>query len=174
MDLISLDSDYDGAIKVRPRWPYSRVLVSPEALARLEKAQTFLAPDTQFILTRGFEPGGWLLRGLHRLGRKIGGLIFVALYPSRADERAEIFSANGHDQDGNHIDVGILREGIEMRFLPFGVMSSRSQVAANRQSESAIIERAYNALQSAGFQIHSNPTESLQIHCDLVQCIIRK
>jgi len=171
MELVSLDSTYNGVIKVRPRWPYSRVLVSPEALARLEKAQTFLTPNTQIILTRGFEPGGRLLRGLHRLGRKIGGLIFVALYPRRAHERAEIFSANGHDQDGNHIDVSILREGFEMRLLPFGVMSSPSQVAATRQSKSTIIEKAYNALQSAGFQIHSNPTESLQIHCDLVQLI---
>ena len=166
--LLSLKSDYSGAIKVRPRWPYSRVLVSPEAFESLERAQSLLSPDLQLVLTRGLEPGGWLLKRFHWLGRKLGASVFLILYPTRSHERAEIFSANGHDKDGNHLDVSIIHAGVQKRFLPFGVLTSSSLVDASKEAESVVLDTIYKALRSVGFSVHSNPTESLQIHCDLV------
>ena len=167
-DLITIDSSYAGGIGVKPRWPYRHVAVSSEALRRLEDAQQRLGNDLRLIITRAFEPGGPIVRRLHRLGRAVGSVLFSTLYPHRADERSAIFSSNGHDKDGTHVDVSVEYQGQLLRFLPFGVLSSTEQVRRSSEASSPQLKAVYAALEAEGFRIHSNPTEALQIHCDLI------
>ena len=167
MSLIVLNSSYTGAIKVAPRWPYSEVHVSIEALKRLELAQAKLDSSIRLILTRGFEPGNLITRNLHNLFRKLGGWAFIIVFPGRRSERSEIFSSNGHEIDGRHVDVSIEQYGKIHKFLPCGVFSTCASVELAKVANCALLQDVQGALVECGFTIHSNPTESLQIHCDL-------
>jgi hypothetical protein len=97
----------------------------------------------------------------------VGALLFRLLYPSRANQAPEIFSPNGHDTDGTHVDVAVEVSGTVQKLLPFGVFSTSNQVANIAKREEALLSRVYAALHFVGFRVHSNPTEALQIHCDM-------
>ncbi len=168
MDVQFLDSKYNGSIKVRPRWPYTCVAVAPEALRRLEEAQSRLGAEAVLVLTRGYEPGGVMLRCLHSVCRVVASRLFRLLYPSRANQASEIFSPNGHDTDGTHVDVAVEIEGKVRKLLPLGVFSTSHQIATIVKREEALLRRIYGELNSVGFRVHVNPTEALQIHCDMM------
>jgi hypothetical protein len=168
MNLIILNSLYMGAIKVAPRWPYSEVHVSVKALKQLEFAQAKLDSGIRLVLTRGFEPGNLVTRSMYKVLRKLGGLIFAGIFPGRSSERSEIFSSNGHDVDGTHVDISIEQSGRVHNFLPLGVFSTHSSVKRAKESNYALLQKVQRALIECGFVIHRNPTESLQIHCDLI------
>ncbi len=156
-----------GAFCVAPRWPYSSVLVSEVALTRLEDAQRRVAPlGLRLVLTRGYEQRGPLNR-LHGLARRIGAGCFRLLYPRRAGESGEIFSPNGHDHGGDAIDVSILHEGRKLSLLPWGVFTPYAVLSGRRRRHEAVIDAVWAALMEAGFAVHSNPTEALQIHCEV-------
>jgi hypothetical protein len=144
------------------------VLLSGLALAGLEEAQRRLTPlRIQLVLTRGYEERGPLNR-LHGMARRVGAVCFRLLYPRRAGERFEIFSPNGHDHDGgNAIDVSVIHEGNRLSFLPWGVFTPYCVLSERKRRHEPVIAAVWAALQEAGFSIHPNPTEALQIHCDL-------
>ena len=167
-DLVSLNALYEGKIRVSPKWPYRSVEISSLALSRLEGAQLQLPPEIRLVLVRAFEPGGILLRVMHRLGREVGKIIFCLIYPRRRGEAKAIFSANGHTTDGNHVDVKVELSGELLSLLPGGVLTPSLQLRSVKKARSQVLGVVYSALQSSGFDIHSNPTEALQIHCDLV------
>jgi hypothetical protein len=143
-------------------------LICPEAFTRLQRAQDTLGETAQLIITRGFEPGSFMLRRLHSAMRKIGAIIFVLCYPHRLCEAPAIFSSNGHDSDGTHVDVAISQHGNVLKLLPGGVLTPSSTIAAIEAKYSSILENVRTSLSEVGFRIHPNQTEALQIHCDLI------
>ena len=163
--LIALLRGFHSGLSVEPRRWTSRVLISQEALYRLRFAQEQLPVNVRFVLLRGYEPGSGLRRALRNASRKLGSLIFQCAFPGRAEEACEIFHPNGHDIDGNHIDVGLALNGRRLCTLPYDVFTPARIIA--RHSQNATVEVAWQALTSAGFRVHRNRTEALQIHCDL-------
>jgi hypothetical protein len=63
--------------------------------------------------------------------------------------------------------VAVEVSGTAQKLLPFGVFSTSNQVANIAKREEALLSRVYAALHFVGFRVHSNPTEALQIHCDM-------
>ncbi|WP_241774741.1 hypothetical protein [Pseudomonas protegens] len=53
-----------------------------------------------------------------------------------------------------------------MHFLPLGVFTPPARQEQRKARYSAVVEEVKATLGQCGFQIHRNPTESLQIHCD--------
>src|SRR5580704_16001952 len=95
----------DQHLLVRPRWPHRYVVVSEHAYAQLTAADKLLQNhNIGLVLTRGFEHRNVILNRLHAVARMIGGALFLCLYPTRRNECREIFSANGHDKNGDCVD----------------------------------------------------------------------
>lgn len=167
MALITLPRSAAGNLLIRPRWPARVVLVDAAALEILQEIQTGLPSNIQLVITRGFEPGTSGLGFARRLFRRFGMFTFAVLYPRRRNEIDAIFESNGHDVDGTHIDLSICLSGRRIRLLPFGVFTP---LWLQRQRSSRIIESltiVQAAISHAGFDIHVNATERLQMHCDL-------
>lgn len=155
---------------VDPRWPYAKVHVSSEALRCLATAQHVLAEHgLMLVLTRGYESRGRLIRLAHRLARIAGMALFGLVYPHRSHEIRAIFSPNGHDRTGDCIDVGIARDGQTLVLLPLGVFTPRWLIQRRRHRYQRELAQAWSALESAGFTIHANLTEAMQIHCEASQ-----
>lgn len=155
-----------GEILVRPRWPSKKVVITEEAYRRLCEAQRRLGAEANLVLTRGMESGGRIRQLIRRSLRSVGGALFSALYPGRRNERQEIFCSNGHDSDGNHIDIRIEHEGKLLVLLPFGVFTPDGMIVCAETMYSELLNRVWSALRDSGFEIHTNRTEALQIHCD--------
>jgi hypothetical protein len=164
-ELIELSCGVHNGLSVQPRRLAQCVWISQKAFSKLLSAQENLPSNVRFILLRGYEPGSPLRQALRQVFRKLGALVFQFVFPNRADEAREIFHPNGHDIDGNHIDVGLLLNGSRVYTLPFDVFTPA--IIISRNSQNSIVEAAWLALTSAGFRVHTNRTESLQIHCDL-------
>lgn len=153
---------------VRPRWPYDRVFISNEALRRLTAAQGTLSEHgVTLVLTRGYESRGKRIRVAHRLGRAVGMVLFCLVYPHRYRERRAIFSPNGHDRSGDCIDLGLLHRGKPLALLPLGVFTPSWLIRRAQHVHQRELTLAWSALASAGFSVHDNPTEAMQIHCEV-------
>lgn len=153
---------------VRPRWPYDKVFISDEALRRLMAAQnTLFDHGLTLALTRGYESRGKLTRIAHRLGRAVGMVLFCLVFPHRYRERQAIFSPNGHDRSGDCIDVALVHRGEMLTLLPLGVFTPCWLIRRARRVHQRELALAWSALASAGFSVHDNPTEAMQIHCEL-------
>jgi hypothetical protein len=168
---IPLKRGIHGGLQVAPRRLRRRVWISPEALSRLQDAQQSLPSNIQLILLRGYEPGSIPRRLIRRLNRNIGSILFQVIFPSRASEASEIFHPNGHDIDGNHIDVALAVNGKRLQTLPFDVFTPARLI--ERNSQDTAVEVAWKVLSSVGFEVHRNKTEALQIHCDLPNQLIK-
>jgi hypothetical protein len=152
---------------IQPSWPSRRVLVSAEAYLRLCNAQQRIGRDTSLILKRGMESPDFPAVLFRKLLRFCGGGIFAVMYPCRARERLQIFTPNGHDRSGDHVDVGIWHAGAKLRLLPYGVFTPLWLVHRIEAKYRLVLSDVRSALEDAGLTIHSNRTEALQIHCDL-------
>lgn len=119
------------------------------------------------VLTRGFESRGRLIRAGHYLARIIGMALFGLVYPHRLGETRAIFSPNGHDRTGDCIDVGIVDRGHALNLLPFGVFTPLWLIRKNTRMYQRELQQTWSALEAAGFVIHANVTEAMQIHCEL-------
>lgn len=168
VDYLSLPAGYHSNLQVAPRWPYKKVLICPEAFSRLQQAQGKLGQTAQLIITRGFEPGNIILRRLHSFMRKLGAVVFILCYPQRFSEVSEIFSSNGHDTDGTHVDVAVSQNAKLLNLLPSGVLTHAVTIAAIEKEYSNILTVVRMTLTEVGFKTHSNQTEALQIHCDMM------
>lgn len=167
--MLRLIAGQTQGIEIHPRWPSSAVYVDPDAFARLQEVQVKLPADVQLILTRGYEPSHTNLDLLRRASRLLGVRLFRLIYPARRAEIADIFGSNGHDADGTHIDVSITVRGRRIRFLRLGVFTPRAWQNSAVKMYQPYVNTVKEALQSGGFSIHRNETESLQIHCDLIK-----
>lgn len=153
---------------VMPRWPYTSVLISDKAFELLCIVQkNLVSHDVQLILTRGFEKNTCIIKLAHSAARIIGGIIFMVIYPRRHRECFQIFSGNGHEKDGNSIDVSVFYKGKKIILLPFGVFTNIKTAKKNAEMHKDIIYLVQSKLQDAGFSVNKNFIESLQIHCDL-------
>ncbi len=119
------------------------------------------------ILTRGYESRGTFIRVMHQLARIIGSTLFCLVYPHRAREAHSIFSPNGHDQSGDCVDVGVLYNDDVLRLLPLGVFTPLWLIKSIARTHQRELSMVADALQKAGFTIHGNATEALQIHCEM-------
>jgi hypothetical protein len=162
-----LSKNQPGSIIIKPRWPYRYVYISNNTYEKLMAAQEQLQKyNVQIVLTRGFENEGSLKKSLHTLGRRTGAVIFTFIFPQRQNEIKDIFSANGHDVDGDSIDVGIIADGKPLNLLPYGVLTTTTQITNIRNAHRQILDTVWDALQACGFSIHPNKIEALQIHCE--------
>lgn len=160
-------SSTSTAFLVRPRWPYDKVFISSKALHGLHAAQNLLsAHDLTLMLTRGYESRGKAIRMAHRLARVVGRMLFCLAYPHRFRESRAIFSPNGHDRSGDCIDVGIVHNGDALRLLPFGVFTPLWSIRRTRRAYHRELTLTWSALEKAGFAVHGNVTEAMQIHCE--------
>jgi hypothetical protein len=150
-------------IEVLPRWPARSVRLDGATFARLCEAQAVLPEAMQIVLTRGYQPEGI---GSHCV-RHVSGSLFTVLYPSRRSERYAIFGHNGHATSGNHVDLSLRLNGVGLNLLPVGAFTPMSIVSLNKWRFYSQLRILSAALASAGFVVHDNATESLQIHCDL-------
>ena len=167
MSMICLTQGGYGGLQICPRWPSSKVLVSPVAFEKLQIVQAGLPSEISLILTRGYEPRASKLGWLRKLSRIIGIVLFKFVYVNRGDEVEDIFGSNGHDVDGTHLDVSLAVNGNRVRLLPLSVFTPISWQKRRAEKHSRSIEIVKNALIHNGFIIHRNETESRQIHCDL-------
>lgn len=158
---------HDG-LEVVPRWPSKRVNIDEKAWERLQAVQLTLPASVRLIVTRGYEPSASRLGVARKLFRTIGVGVFGTLFRARRNEIADIFGANGHDEDGTHIDVSIRLRERRLRLLPLGVFTPTGLQDRLTARNAAALEQVKTALRKCGFRIHRNRTESLQIHCDLV------
>ncbi len=166
--LLPADDIGKYGIAVRPRWPYKEVLVTPEALAALRKASAAAAgqlPGLKLALIRGYEtPVQTFRRNLLRL---LGLSVFFVCYPWRYREIPGIFSPNGHDRSGNHVDVRFSLGGQNVKLLRYGPLTSLPAIRCTMERFDKELKIVRGALEACGFCIHPNISEALQIHCDL-------
>jgi hypothetical protein len=133
------------------------VQLSALALEKLHNAQARLPAEMALILTRGFEPAPSKLGFARKRFRMVGIALFKLLYWDRRDEVEEIFG-----------DVSFRLHGRRVRMLPLGVFTPPSMQQRYIGRVASPLAQLRAALVQEGFRIHGNPTESLQIHCDLV------
>lgn len=153
-------------LKINPRWPSSKVLIEEKVFFQLAEIQSKLPQSIQLMVTRGYENNSSKLGYFRWMSRWLGMRLFCFSNPARKEEVDEIFCSNGHDVDGCHIDVSIVFNGKRLRLLPFGVFTSLSQQYLLTAKNYNVIYMVKLALSEHGFKIHSNQTESMQIHCD--------
>ncbi|BAQ81463.1 hypothetical protein PST29_3574 [Pseudomonas sp. St29] len=120
----------------------------------------------QLLVTRGYEHKSSYLGAFRSLSRWLGIRLLCWCYPQRKQELEDIFGSNGHDVDGTHVDVSIVLDGKRLRFLPLGVFTSPARQNRRQARYAAVVDEVKETLRQCGFEIHRNPTESLQIHCD--------
>ena len=154
-------------LRISPRWPSSKVLVSTVALEKLQIVQADLPAEICLILTRGYEPRASKLGWLRKFSRIAGIFLFKFVYANRGDEVEDIFGSNGHDEDGTHLDVSLAVNGNRVRLLPLSVFTPISWQKRRAEKHLQSLEIVKSALVHTGFSIHRNKTESHQIHCDL-------
>lgn len=168
-NLLSLAHDTRGDLHICPRWPARRVHVDELALRKLAAAQATLPQGITLILTRGYEPKAARIGMARRQFRAVGTRVFRMCYPARTGEIADIFGSNGHDIDGTHIDVSFRVNGHRVRMLPLGVFTPPALQKRRAKRYAAALAAVNSALLEQGFRLHRNPTERLQIHCDLIR-----
>lgn len=166
--MICLTRGRYGELQIRPRWPSSTVMISPVALDKLQIAQASLPNEISLILTRGYEPRTSKLGYLRKFSRMVGIGLFKFVYANRLDEVEDIFGANGHDQDGTHIDVSLAINGNRIRLLPLSVFTPLFWQNRRVEKYRPLVDTVKSTLIENGFRIHRNKTESHQIHCDLI------
>lgn len=167
--MLKLAQSSGGEIVIHPRWPSKYVFITENAYSQLRQAQMHLLPhNIKLALTRGYENEGPILKYLRRFMRWIGGVIFCVIYPERSHEWRAIFCPNGHDTFGDCIDVNVICDDRILNFLPYGVFTSKHVISAIRRNNASILNMVWRALEAAGFSIHSNETEAMQIHCELL------
>jgi hypothetical protein len=153
---------YEG-ILIKPALLYSHVAISDNAWLRLKQAQSQLPIEIQLILYRGYQP----YSTLRTISRRVGSALFKLIYPVRRGETRQIFSANGHESDGDHIDIGISVHGEEISLLPLSVFTPLFLQQRRRVTHRDIVDSVQREMCQAGFLPHKNSTEALVMHFDL-------
>ncbi len=160
--MLELQKGFFSSIKIDPLWPQKSIFIDDLALAAAQEAQALLPTSIRLVISRGYQPEFIWLKGV----RFFGGLLFRILYPNRKSEIKEIFGHNGHATDGRHIDIQIEFEGNRLNFLPYRVFTPVKKIEHLKMTYDAVLSQVTIALQKAGFKIHHNKIEALQIHCD--------
>lgn len=165
--LMTLSSGMHDGMLVLPRWPATQVRICPHAFEQLQSAQAMLPSEIRLIITRAFEPPGTGLTQLRSMSRWMGIRLFSSIYAKRKSEVGDIFGANGHDLDGTHVDVSLFTDEKRVRLLPLSVFTPAWMQSLRIKRYQRSVDHVFRALNEAGFDLHQNRTESLQIHYDL-------
>ena len=166
--ILTLPRGLHANVQIQPRWPAQQVQVDSGVLDKLQTIQARLPEHISLILTRGYEQRGSRLGFARKQFRALGIRAFRLVYSGRHNEIAAIFGSNGHDIDGTHIDISLRLSGRRVRLLPLGVFTPLFWQKHRVARFSDPLNQVKDALIHEGFRIHSNSTESLQIHCDLM------
>jgi hypothetical protein len=158
---------HDG-LWIHPRWPSSAVVIDRRAWEALKQVHAALPKGVCLVITRAYEPPGTQLSAARGVFRWLGIHLFRLCYAQRINEIEDLFGANGHHTEGTHVDISIKLDGRRLRFLPLGVFTPEAWQRRRVKPVRPVLEMINKALLKAGFTIHRNPTESLQIHCDLI------
>ncbi|MCH8621602.1 hypothetical protein [Undibacterium sp. TS12] len=167
--LVRLPPGTSGNIQIQPRWPARQVLINALAWQKIQDMQAALPSHLGLILTRAYEPRASELGKARTWFRRAGIWLFGCIYRQRKAEIADIFGSNGHDVDGTHIDLSFRLHGRRVRLLPLSVFTPLAWQKKRMDIYREALELVKKELLMRGFTLHSNQTESLQIHCDLVQ-----
>lgn len=162
--MLHLSKGICNSIEIKPRWPDKEVVIEDISFQHICRAQASLPSFLKLVITRAYQPE----KATQKLFRAMGRKLFVLLYPQRHKELEDIFGHNGHAADGRHIDIRIKYKERYLAFLPLSVFTPLFIIRRNEQRYKDSIQQVKHALVSAGFHIHPNPTEALQIHCDLI------
>lgn len=164
--MLTLQRGRHHGLHIAPRWPATHIQIEEDALQGLLDAQARLPAELRLLVTRGFESRQGRLGDFRRRVRRLGIRVFRACYPGRHDEIDAIFGANGHDIDGHHVDVSLVLHGKRLRLLPLGVFTPPRWQDRRVARHAEAVALVKHSLQYCGFDLHHNPTEALQIHCD--------
>jgi hypothetical protein len=165
--MLILKEGLHSGLMVKPRWPSTKISIENITFIQLISAQEKLPEHTTLLISRAYEPKNSPLGLSRKIFRWVGIKLFNLFYPSRKSEVTDIFSSNGHDVDGTHVDVSILINEKRVRLLPLGVFTPLFWQKYKVKKYSFIVSTVNKSLFDSGFIIHRNNTESLQIHCDL-------
>lgn len=166
--ILTLPRGRHANVQILPRWPAQQVHVDSDVLNKLQTIQARLPEHIRLILTRGYEQKASWIGFARKQFRALGIRAFRLIYSGRHNEIAAIFGSNGHDIDGTHIDISLRLSGRRVRLLPLGVFTPLFWQKHCVARFSDPLNQVKQALIHEGFRIHSNSTESLQIHCDLI------
>lgn len=79
--LVALRRGVANNLHTRPRWPSRQICIENLALQKLGQIQANLPEPIRLIVTRGYEPASSSLGSARVQFRKLGILLFSALYP---------------------------------------------------------------------------------------------
>lgn len=164
--MLKLTSKDNFGLIVKPRFPAKAVFIEPLILEKLKLLQSSLPTDFKIVLTRGYENPKSKLGFFRFIIRQIGKAVFLAIYPKRSVEISEIFLPNGHDLTGKHIDISLIQNNRQLRFLPFGVFTPLSVVRKLENEYLNILEKIEDKISELGGKLHYNKVERLQMHID--------
>jgi hypothetical protein len=167
--LLTLRRGLHDGLWVSPRWPSSTVVIDRRAWEALKQAHAALPNGVCLVITRAYEPMGTKLASARIVFRWLGIHLFCLCYSQRISEIEDLFGTNGHHTEGTHVDISIKLDGRRLRFLPLGVFTPGAWQRRRVKPVKPVLEMIKKTLVDASFTIHQNPTESLQIHCDLIR-----
>ena len=157
--------------RVEPRdFMSDRVLLPLETIEALNKAAHTLKSTSkeryEIVLTRGYiHWGRWrYFRGI------LAKTIFCFLYWNNKSDAKLLFSANGHD-DGFSVDVQLYDVDLQtvIQFLSWrNVIMPRTTAEKFLETNKHLVSMLDRAMSTAGFIVHPDPREKLQMHYRLM------
>lgn len=166
--MLQLNTKSKCEIFIKPRFPAKSVHIDLDVLEILIDIQKALPHNTRLVLTRGYENPRGVLGLTRSILRLFGIIIFFFMYPRRTKEIFEIFTANGHNQNGKHVDISIMVNGEKINLLPYGVFTPLSIIKKSEDTFKTTISQIEKNLETFGGRLHKNRLERLQIHVDFI------
>lgn len=164
--MLTLSEGTYKEIEISPRFPARCVRVDEFVFNKLQEIQKSLPQEVLIILTRGYEDPESALGYSRRILRFIGSNLFSIIYPNRNREIIEIFTPNGHDKNGTHVDISLTVHSIKTNWLPYGVFTSPKIIAKVEKENEKLISLIENKIMAMGGRLHHNRLERLQMHVD--------
>jgi hypothetical protein len=164
--MLTLHIGHHQDIEIQPRFPARCVRLDAIIFNRLQAIQKALPQEIRIILTRGYENPNSALGFTRRVLRFTGSILFSLIYPYRFKEIPEIFTSNGHDKDGTHVDISLTVNSIRTNWLPYGVFTSPKIVTKVEKENETLISLIENKIMAMGGSLHRNRLERLQMHID--------
>lgn len=162
--IVELNRGEYKSLIVKPRWILKKVAIDADVLDRIEKVANELS-DLRLVITRAFESETKIISVLRKIGRKI----FRTAYFWRKNELDEIFSPNGHNIDGRHVDISICQNGKILNLLPLSVFTPLKVIEDKENDYKSLLLRIEKSFEKVGGTFHKNRLERLQIHVDFAR-----
>ena len=153
--------------RVKPRdWMSKSIFLPEKTINALNKAAHILQDMSkgryEIVLTRGYV--NWNLWRYFK--GTLGKAIFCFLYGGHKANAKVLFSPNGHD-DGLSVDIQLydVRLNKVSKFLSWrNIIIDRAKAESILEANKYLINMLDSSMNAAGFVVHSDPREKLQIH----------